>query len=429
MSNQTYYQGSVRRFSVRSERARRFGLVLASLILAELFLHFLGAVSLNVRSVLTPAAERNTRWLEDTRMRLRSNPLWREHDANGYRNARAPQHADIVALGDSNTYGSFVAREAAWPQLLAGTTHESVYNMGVAGYGPAQYFLQIDDALRLSPKLVIVAVYLGNDFIDSFVLAQRNPEIRALAPSAASYGDSRPGEALRTFEREMARRYQCDEASPSVTAAGQPVPSTTGRWLSHHVMLYTLVRNLADSLWQQMPTNEPNARSTATSTAHCPTVVERDWRTALNVPLMSAALDRDDPRVQLGFEISRAALQRIRRRVSAAGVAMLVVLLPTKESVLWDRIVKPQAFRGLQKLVDNEDAWRSQLTEALRKEDVAVLDLLPALRDAHQQPYFENTDGHPNEAGHRLIAAEIGAYLSREGWGHKPRVVRNAVFH
>ena len=75
-----------------------FALVLASLIFAELLLHVLGAASHAVRSVLTPPAERNTRWIEDTRLRLRSNPLWLEHDANGYRNPHALTHADIVTL-------------------------------------------------------------------------------------------------------------------------------------------------------------------------------------------------------------------------------------------------------------------------------------------------------------------------------------------
>lgn len=381
---------------------------------AESLLHLLGATSHDVRSVLAPPAERNTRWVEDTRLRLRSNPLWLEHDANGYRNAHALAHADIVALGDSNTYGSFVAREAAWPQLLANKTGVSVYNMGVGGYGPAQYFLQIEDALRLSPKLIIIALYFGNDFVDTFVLAQRNPEIRALASHTASNGAARPletNEALQTLEREMSRHYQCNEASPSMVNSKQPVASATSRWLAHNVMLYALASDLVAALREQLPAHEMPTLSTA-STGNCANYIGRKWRTSFNVPYVSAALDKRDPRIKLGFEISRTVLERIHRRVRTAGAELLVVLLPTKESAFWDKIAKPERFAGLRQLVDEEQRWRIQLTDALRKQDVAVLDLLPALRDAPVQPYFENTDGHPNEAGHRLIANAIAGYLS-----------------
>lgn len=414
MNSQTYHQGSVGGFSTRSEQAKCFVLVLASLVLAELLLHLLGAASHDIRSVLTPPVERNTRWVEDTRLRLRSNPLWLEHDANGYRNAHAMTHADIVALGDSNTYGSFVAREAAWPQLLADRTGVSVYNMGVGGYGPGQYFLQIEDALRLSPKLIIVALYFGNDFVDTFVLAQRNPEIRALASLTVSNRTAQSletSEALQRLEREMSRRSQCSEVSPSMANRKQPVPSATGRWLAHNVMLYALVSNLIATLREQLPAREMPALSTA-STGNCANFAGGKWRTSFNVPYVSAALDKRDPRIELGFEISRTALERIHRRVRADGGELLLVLLPTKESAFWDKIAKPERFAGLRELVAEEARWRVQLTDALRKQDVPILDLLPALRDAPVQPYFENTDGHPNEAGHRLIADVIADYLS-----------------
>jgi lysophospholipase L1-like esterase len=66
----------------------------------------------------------------------------------------------------------------------------------------------------------------------------------------------------------------------------------------------------------------------------------------------------------------------------------------------------------LRELVGEEARWRLQLTDALRKQEIPVLDLLPALRDAPVQPYFENTDEHPNETGHRVIANVIADYLS-----------------
>ena len=40
-------------------------------------------------------------------------------------------------------------------------------NLGVSGYAPIQYLLQIDQVLALKPDYVVVALCLGNDLIDN----------------------------------------------------------------------------------------------------------------------------------------------------------------------------------------------------------------------------------------------------------------------
>src|SRR5579863_4877603 len=50
-------------------------------------------------------------------------------DAWGLRNPKVPETADIVAVGDSHTFGNTATMEQSWPYVLAKLTGRSVYNM------------------------------------------------------------------------------------------------------------------------------------------------------------------------------------------------------------------------------------------------------------------------------------------------------------
>src|SRR5437667_5453104 len=61
-------------------------------------------------------------------------------DKWGFRNRQVPESADIVAVGDSHTYGNMARMVESWPYVLGRLTGRQVYNMGLGGYGPIQYF-------------------------------------------------------------------------------------------------------------------------------------------------------------------------------------------------------------------------------------------------------------------------------------------------
>lgn len=99
-------------------------------------------VSLRLYVAMTPTRHPTfDPWAEkvpgDARLGYRNNPLTPGLDARHWRNAAALEHADIVALGDSQTYGFNVSTKEAWPQRLGKMLNASVYQMAVAGYGPA----------------------------------------------------------------------------------------------------------------------------------------------------------------------------------------------------------------------------------------------------------------------------------------------------
>ncbi len=57
-------------------------------------------------------------------------------DRWGFRNPKVPETADIVAVGDSHTYGNTARMVDAWPYVLGQASGRQVYNMGLGGYGP-----------------------------------------------------------------------------------------------------------------------------------------------------------------------------------------------------------------------------------------------------------------------------------------------------
>jgi hypothetical protein len=88
------------------------------------------------------------------------------HDSWGFRNKTVPKSAKIITIGDSQTYGVSAAAKHSWPATLQELRDESVYNLSLGGYGPAQYYYLLNSkALVLEPRLVIVGFYFGNDFL------------------------------------------------------------------------------------------------------------------------------------------------------------------------------------------------------------------------------------------------------------------------
>jgi hypothetical protein len=92
------------------------------------------------------------------------------HDILGFRNKMVPNRADVVIIGDSQTYGLNAHMIDNWPHFFTtflpdGTT---VYSMATGGWGAAQYYYAATKAPYFSPKVVIIAFYTGNDPLETF---------------------------------------------------------------------------------------------------------------------------------------------------------------------------------------------------------------------------------------------------------------------
>ncbi len=86
-------------------------------------------------------------------------------DANGFRNPKALESCDILAVGDSFTEGSRVSDDEMWPARYANLIKKSVYNIGISGCSPRIYLNNFNAiAPKLKPKIAIFMLYEGNDF-------------------------------------------------------------------------------------------------------------------------------------------------------------------------------------------------------------------------------------------------------------------------
>jgi lysophospholipase L1-like esterase len=378
-----------------------------TLALVEIALQLACVVSFEVRRLL--ASPWQTLLLPDARLVLRGNPLHSDADEAGYRNALRPARADVVALGDSQTYGPD-RREEAWPSVLGTMLNRTVYNMAIPGYGPLQAYLQLDEALSFRPKLIVVAPYFGNDFYDSFLVFQRHasdftgwvpPPLVDMAVQA---------EAARPLAAEVTELFRFGEAEAEAAEPASPLR----RWLSENVRLYAFLRAVKDRLQPPLVTPLLSRKLetalggvTPKMKSHVSVYAGAEWRTILTAPYRNRVIDDRDPRIRLGFELSIQAVHRIEQRCRQAAVALLVVLIPTKESVFFDRVADPEAHAQLGELVANENRLREEWIAELRARKIDYIDVRIALSQSRVQPYAEDLDGHPTALGHRLIAAEV----------------------
>lgn len=368
-------------------RLRAAGVNLAVLLTAVVFALAAGETGLRVAGVHVPSVDGRERWIADARLLYRGDPALPEHDSRGFRNPDALERADFVLLGDSHTYGSHVSPNDTWARVLAAETGSTVYNMAFPGWGPLQAAFVLPDALALKPKTVIYGFFFGNDVLNA--LGHDPPDVRSGRP---------PPSAHAMPCAEYRRR-----------------PAGVRAFVSRHSRMYGLVRNLYRTVvpLPDMNADVEGARREAESDPHDEATFFEgaQWRTVLTAPYLFCALDDSDPRIRAGVEIAKSTLLAMARDADDAGSVFAVVLLPTKESVFAPRVADVGAHEGLAGLFAAESRLRVDLAAVLGAAGVPVLDLLPPLRGAPEQPYPVGRDGHPNVTGHRVIGLEVARFV------------------
>ena len=288
---------------------------------------------------------------------------WRT-DEHGFRNAAAwPHRAQIVAVGDSQTFGFGVDDRDHWVARLDQALPETrVLNLAVNGSAPQQQVRVLrafaDD---LEPRLVLFGLFPGN------------------AMGAA-------GEFQAWLDAGEPEPFPVFRERPN----GTPLWKQAIQWGTKQSRVLLFARSLADRL------RSPYAGST----------LEIDGGEISFAPYIYAGHAEQARPGSPRFDLVLDAVEEAQAFARANGSRFLVVLFPTKEEVYQTELTAPTP------------EMTAPFARALKARGVPFVDLLPALRDraAAGERIFLDVDIHPNEQGYALIAQEVLKRLRSRPW-------------
>jgi len=356
----------------------------------------------------------------------RPSPAHVDHDRRGFRNRTAVQHARIVALGDSQTYGTGVEPDEAWPQQLGASTGAVTYNMAFGGYGPTHSLVLLDEALSLSPEVVIEGFYAGNDLWDSYHMVhelRQLPELRSDDPELMRQIDEANRlDPLKARVETLTRIYgQGTVSEPQDNSTGRRVLGAGRTLLSEHSKVYGVVRAVRRELAAQKERGKAESwaplMEKAGSSAGQWEAFESaaGFRTIFVPQYRDAVLDWGDVRIREGHRLALAAIERMHERVRSFGAKFLVVLIPTKELVFEDMVAGAARSKHFSALLEHEKQMWEQTKTTLTAAGIEFVDALPVLKARlirGEQPYPQSQDGHPNAAGQGAIAQLVADWLA-----------------
>jgi lysophospholipase L1-like esterase len=289
-------------------------------------------------------------------------------DEGGFRNTSSwPERADIVALGDSLTFGYGVEDGQAWPVLLARDLHlDHVINLGLSGAGPQQYLRVYETfGVQLRPRILVVGVFLRNDFWDADLFD-------------------------RWLHSGIGGNYMVwrDFGRPQRLLGKR----ATLEWKSYVLARESYLFNMLHEVW----------RIGKSRPLPAPVFFPLPDGTQLQLfpsdfgnKTVGAKPDRHE------FRLVIDALRRLHILATEQGTQTLMVFQPSKEEV------------HLPLLGEFPSNPSHLLRQALEGQGIECLDLAPVFREraeAGEQLFFE-VDGHPNARGYALIAEGIRSYL------------------
>jgi SGNH hydrolase-like domain, acetyltransferase AlgX len=318
-------------------------------------------------------------------------------DKLGYRNRQVPETVDIVAIGDSHTYGNAARMEDSWPYVLARLTGRRIYNMGMGGYGPNQYYYLLKNkALKLKPRIIICGLYMGDDFENAFTI---------------TYG-LEYWSYLRQLSAENVD-FNIWKAPPAASG----LQTETRAWLSRHSVVYQILFHASffGRLQGEMQIKEaPQLDRSATSLI----IPEKNIAEAFHPIGMLTRINQQDPNVLEGMRLTFELLKQMKELCQKNNVQFVVVVIPAKEMV-FANYFQANASVPLSDVVDemaaNERLALKKTFQFLSESAIQYVDVLPALTASAQDELYARTanDMHPNKNGYRVIAEAIAASMKQ----------------
>lgn len=278
----------------------------------------------------------------------------------------------IIGLGDSFTFGNGVTLEQTFLKRLEACISTAaepveVINCGVPAYSPLQEhrFLQKYRS-QLQPDVVLLAFFVGNDFIESGDLY-----------------DTAGNPTLRVVEGNLVSILSSEREHSVVRRLSQPLRA----YLSTSSHLYVFLRDRSSQLLSQFglrPFNLP------------PDFCRREF----------------SERMHRNWEYTQTILHNLAQETAQHNERLIVLILPTSYQVYkttWDEYIA--ALQLDPREYDLEKPQRL-LSEFFSNHGIEFVDALPALRDnLIGPPLFFAVDGHLTPEGHNIVGRLLCEYL------------------
>jgi hypothetical protein len=316
----------------------------------------------------------------------------------------------ILLLGDSFTEALDVRFEESYAYLLEQCLSErldesiEVINAGVSGYGIGEeYLYYLTEGVRYEPDMVVLMLYMGNDFSDLF----RSERDRLVAGFGGYRFELENGDLERIW---VSWAYPLDErvSSPELFLRRY---SILWRILAHpESKVYWTYRNL----WNADNPGETNNRADKVNQ-------RLDWRYFLHTKNFAENSAAPQP-VRKAWRLFEALFEALRREVTNNNQQLVAVIIPADYQVnvearqqLLEKLVLPALASqpiGIDWVDDEPNRSLVQLTAG---KGVPVLDLHPYLK-AHDEAggaslYFQGFENHLNRDGQRLTANVLCDWL------------------
>jgi lysophospholipase L1-like esterase len=368
-------------------------LLLVSVCFALLLCEFIARMMLNPADFLeVQLAEDKVLGVAPTKYGAGTLDKW------GFRNREVPEQADIVAIGDSHTYGFAAAMEDSWPSALSRLSGQKVYNMALGGYGPNQYFYLLSTkALQLKPKIILCGLWMGDDFENAYKITyglEHWSYLRKLPPQEVNFDTW-----VRPENPDLQKRIRI--------------------WLSEHSLTYQLLFHFSPLVRLKgyvKPKNSPQLGDTVV-----PLIVPEHHIKEAILPYFSLInLNQDSKGVLEGMRITFELLRQMNEISRQNHIAFIVVVIPLKERVLSEYLAQDPKLPlrdVIDKVLENEAVAREKTIARLNELGIPYVDPLPAMKRAAEQHLYAETgdDVHPGRNGYRVIAEAVSDWMKRGG--------------
>ena len=309
----------------------------------------------------------------DVRLGTKMNPELPDIDERGFRNPEPLGPPDIVTLGDSHTYGVNVSSSMSWPQQLADMDDVTVYNLGVGSYGTLQYSYLVDEAIRMRPKHIVLALYVTNDLDDVCKLVNKT-----------NYWD------------DWMKGHGYDPSACRET-------SGTWRTLKHYLTksnLYWIIASAVKRVYEAsdfgdslVVREEPNH-----------TIMKH--KSILN---HKRKMDMSRKRIALGFDVTKDVIADIEKKCDDAGIDFSIVFIPSKSRAFFEYLDSHgyELSGDYYQLVENENNLVARFSEFFDELGIEHVDAGPYVLEelnTSSRVYSPTDDGHPMESGYKAYA-------------------------